>query len=591
MKKLFLGIICLCFCIHPRTNAQTFNNKYNYNNFSGSVFGIPRDLIISSYGGTMALGKLTTDNPPYYPNFFLQQTNAAGTFTTLLKEYFYSTTGTTVTLEAQKIIQNINGYYIVAGYIGSLVNNIPTNPFVAKLTPSGSVVWAYGYNTNTKLPPNNFIDSISRVCLVDNIDSLGKPIYIISAPSNEGVSSAFPSDAYVNIFKIDDNGNLIWNYKYLPAGRASAPYATLKEAPSTLIKISDNAYFLSGHRDEISRTGVDSSTMFLMIFDNNGNITKSYRKLGLNNSSLELQDAVLYTDSIYIVYKINNQKLITSPPYSLIGITNVDLNLTHLFTKYYNYSGASYIYGSSIKTTTDNHLVVGCVAKENTGLTPASNAILKINPDGTPVFFKKYNWLSSTSTNERKYLIRSGTSPLETYTLLSDFGGATQSIRLLATNQSGITCGVLDSAITATKAVPAQIVIPYSKISYFGRFAMALTVDTLFTNPIPCDTANPGYKTTMASEVGNNELKVYPTLYSGTGLKTVYFELYSKECSKLTVRLFSIDGRKLFDANLALTAGTNKIACDIPIYQPGNYFIATSGANVIYNKVTRITVQ
>ncbi|MGN6567964.1 MAG: hypothetical protein ACTHJ0_08435 [Flavipsychrobacter sp.] len=590
MKKLFLGMLCLCFCIHSHTNAQTFNNKYIYNNFSGAVFGIPRDLIISSYGGTMALGKLTTNNPPYYPNFFLQQTNTSGV-TTLLKEYFYTTTGTTVTLEAQKIIQNINGYYIVAGYIGSLVNNIPTNPFVAKLTPSGSIVWTFGYNTNTKLPPNNFIDSVSRVCLVENEDSLGRPVYIISAPSNESVSSAFPSDAYINIFKIDDNGNLIWNNKYLPTGRASASYAILKEAPSTLIKISDNAYFLSGHRDEISRTGVDTSTMFVMIFDNNGNITKNYEKLGLRNSSLELQDAALYSDSIYIVYKINNQKLIASPPYSLIGITNVDLNLTHLFTKYYNYPGASYTYGSSIKTTSDNHLIIGCAAEENSGLAPASNAILKINPDGTPVFFKKYNWLSATSTNERKYLVRSGTSPFETYTLLSDFGGTTQSIRLLAANQSGITCGVLDSEITATKAVPTQIVIPYSKISYFGRFTIALTTDTFFTNPTPCDTANPGYKSSITYAASNSELKVYPTLFSGTGSTTVYFELYSNERSKLTVHLFSIDGRKLFDANFALTTGANKIACDFPILQPGNYFITTAGPDVTANKVTRITVQ
>ncbi|MBS1687177.1 MAG: hypothetical protein JSS96_00520 [Bacteroidetes bacterium] len=589
MKKLFLGILCLLFCISLCTNAQTFNNKYTYTDFSGTVFGIPRDLI-SSGGGTMALGKLTTSAPPYYPNFFLQQTNDSGTLITLLTAYFYSTTGTTVTLEAQKVLKNVNGYYIVAGYIGSSVNSIPTNPFVAKINPSGAVVWAYGYNTNTKLPPNNFVDTVSRVCIVDNVDSLGNPVYIVSAPSNESITSAFPSDAYINIFKIDDNGNLVWNFKYFPAGRSSAPYATLKEAPSTLIKISDNSYFISGRRDEIGRTGADSTSMFLMMFDNNGNITKSYRKFGLNNSSLELQDAAFYSDSIYIVYKINNQRLIANPPYGLIGITNVDLNLTHLFTKYYNYPGASYLYGSSIKATSDNHFVIGCVAEENSGATPA-NAILKISPDGTPVFFKKYNWLSQTSTNQRKYIVRKGTSPFETYTLLSDFNSGFSSVRLLTTNQSGVACGELDTFISATKVAPSQVIISYTKMGYFGKFTVPLTADSLFSNPTPCDTSNPGHKSPDAYVMDNNELKVYPTLFYESGAKKVYFELYSNERSRMTVRLFSIDGRKLFEGNLSVAMGTNKIACDFPALQPGNYFITTSGQDVSFNKLTRITVQ
>jgi|GEM_PF-6610478 len=593
MKKLILGIMCLVLCSYAKIYAQPFNNKYVYNDASGAVYGIPRDLIAAGSGNTCMLGKLTINVPPYYPNFYLQKTNSAGSTISFLKEYFYSTTSTTVTFEAQKVIQNGSGEYLVAGYIGSQVDNIPTNPFVAKFTATGSFLWAYGYNSNTKLPPNNFVDSISRVNIVATNDSLGNPVYIIVSQSNEDRTSPFPSDAHLNIFKIDDNGNLIWNYKYLPTGRSSAPYAILKEAPSAIAKISENAYFIAGHRDEISASGTDSISMFCLNIDRNGNIINNYKKITFKNSSPELQDAVYNADSVYLVYRLNKQTL-TSGPTSIMGLTNLDVNLNLLFTKYYTYHAASDVFGASIKATSDKHYVIGCYADEGFG--SASNAILKVAADGSVVFFKKYNWLTRAINNIRKDIVSYGTSPLETYTLLGDYYNGVSSVRLLSTDQSGNTCGVLDSGIVATKYVPAQFIIPYTRTALTGRFVINLVQDTLYTNPTPCDSTNPGYKDAYVGANTNNaflqsSFKVYPTLLPAYSSNTIFLELNSDKETILRTCIYSIEGKKLFEKNFALAIGSNKLSFKMPLNYPGNYILTTETLDATYNKVTRITIQ
>jgi hypothetical protein len=177
----------------------------------------------------------------------------------------------------QAILQTSDGGYLIGAWGKDTITKTETY-YTLKTDSLGNILWIKTYPHR---PPSKFLEDEDGyvVCItggegirVMKLDKNGNEIWSKRLEGMDTVCEKTPDGGYiiassylyyVNFYKLDRNGNIIWGPRQ---------YSTASFMPQSLIRSSDNYYYLLGFANPIPSKGPkDAGDFFLMKIDENGN--------------------------------------------------------------------------------------------------------------------------------------------------------------------------------------------------------------------------------------------------------------------------------------------------------------------------------
>ena len=175
------------------------------------------------------------------------------------------------------ILQTSDGGYLIGAWGKDTITKTETY-YTLKTDSLGNILWIKTYPHR---PPSKFLEDEDGyvVCItggegirVMKLDKNGNEIWSKRLEGMDTVCEKTPDGGYiiassylyyVNFYKLDRNGNIIWGPRQ---------YSTASFMPQSLIRSSDNYYYLLGFANPIPSKGPkDAEDFFLMKIDENGN--------------------------------------------------------------------------------------------------------------------------------------------------------------------------------------------------------------------------------------------------------------------------------------------------------------------------------
>ncbi len=173
------------------------------------------------------------------------------------------------------ILQTSDGGYLIGAWGKDTITKTETY-YTLKTDSLGNILWI---NIHPEKSPSKFLEDEDGylVCLnggrgVIKLDKNGNEIWSKGLEGMDTVYEKTPDGGYiiassylyyVNFYKLDRNGNIIWGPRQ---------YSTASFMPQSLIRSSDNYYYLLGFANPIPSKGPkDAEDFFLMKIDENGN--------------------------------------------------------------------------------------------------------------------------------------------------------------------------------------------------------------------------------------------------------------------------------------------------------------------------------
>jgi hypothetical protein len=129
---------------------------------------------------------------------------------------------------------------------------------------------------------------------------------------------------------------------------------------------------------------------------------------------------------------------------SLIGLLIINNDIDIVASHYYYIENAKENYGSSISVDQENKYILGCFIGpsdcQNIGIPTAINgALLKVHPNGDPIFFNRYNTYDAATLHHRGSCIaHDAETNQDEYLMLTK---RTNEVRLIRTDNNGLGCG------------------------------------------------------------------------------------------------------------------------------------------------------
>lgn len=487
-------------------------------------------------------------------------------------------------LRPSRVLQAANGDILVVGYD---YDASATNPFAARFTPSGTSYvnnWFYVYASN-----GSYLSIPTRMSEANIVLAVDDPTesYIITGAGDD-VGTPNVGDMTVNALKIDAAGNLLWNYKYYDM--AGASWRTIyPRALATGDGDRKQKYFLAGYADYNTM----NAQSFDMTIDVNGNIVDQYREYFVPSYSFG-HDAIYdaSTDEFILTYTFGNSGVVGLPVVSQIALTKIaansmTINSTDIYYENDPAAGTIENYSNSIKLDAiDRNYILSCWVM-NWNSNYHTTALLKVDKFSTVQFFKRYN----KYTPEFHGAVADVLDPMtgmENYVEVENSITTYPDTRVFSTNTAGVTCGDEDIHPGQMHYGLKPIYHTFGQVSMSGGISLPLNSGNAYTS-IPCNPANPNYKTTtVASVLPDQRLTVFPTVLNGT-TGDVHIDAMSMGTTDMNVSICSMDGKVLEQKAYHLQSGSNTVSCNVNLPTAGSYVMKIYSADGQLNKTVRLT--
>ncbi len=569
MKQMIFSFMALFLCLAD-TTAQ-YNRVFYNGTYPGGTQTGERgwDIVDAGNGHTCLLSTA-------WDVMSLKELDFSGNVVcseTFRLNFGLFTSGTLI----ERLCKAPNGDYIVAG---RRAPGQATHPIVGRFrkdpaNPAKFVcVWFYEYpgdNAWTLLGRGE----ISRTNIVRAEDDVNESYIIATEGDDAGTPIAGSGAQTVRAFKIDANGNQIWNKKYYDnSGAAQTMYVkALAYGHVTTDGQKFHKYLIGGCADYLDKT-------FYMFIDGNGNLLSPFIEYDM--PGIERFPEVIYdssTSEFILSNEINSGIGNPEIAVSKIGYFTHAISQTDLF-KENDPNGILYTSAHTItQDATGMHYLIGGVASNediNTGDVHSGPFILKIDKSANVQFFKRYNRLAFSGMEQVLSIV--GLGGIENY------AAAGQTItgdnaRVFTTDVSGITCGEEDVMYDQNTLHLSPTSYTFSDANISGRVSLVPTAGGSFMVR-DCDPANPEYKrgTTGVNNIEKEGINVYPTVLTQQE-SVINLEVPTSKAANLSIVVYSQDGREIKRELHSLNSGKNSIKFDSEITVPGIYIFRIDSDN------------
>lgn len=478
----------------------------------------------------------------------------------------------------ERLCKAPNGDYLVAGrqtlstvaqpIIGRFRKN-PSNPskFIC--------VWFYKY-------PNDNVNTfafgrgdISRINIVRAEDDVNESYIIATEGDDFGTPIAGSGAKTVHAFKIDANGNEVWNKKYYDnSGTAQTMFV---KALAYGHVMTDGQKF---HKYLIGGCADFNDKVFYMFIDGNGNLLSPFIEYDMPGIERFTEAIYDFSTSEFILSNEINAGIGNAQ----IAVSKIDY-YTHTITQtdLFEENDPNGILFTGARTITQDatgmhYLISGVASNEdiNTGVVHSGPFILKIDKSANVQFFKRYNRLAHGGSEQVLSIV--GPGGIENYALGVTTTTSDNS-RVLTTDISGITCGEEDVMYVQNTLHLSPTSYTFSDANISGRVSLVPTAGGSFMVR-DCDPANPEYKrgTTGVNNIEKEGINVYPTVLTQQE-SVINLEVPTSKAANLSIVVYSQDGREIKRELHSLNSGKNSIKFDSEITVPGIYIFRIDSDN------------
>jgi len=558
MRVRYFGLfVAISIVLFSQTSQAQYNNAFfafwNYNQMSFPFSTTARDIVDADPGYQCVLG-IQTHLPAvagFDPNDYFISLKKIDVNGNPIWDHSYLFSDTFYKLEPWRLIKTDDEGFIIVGraYHKSVNPVLPVlaNPFAFKVDMNGGVQWANLYLSNFYTSYDSVHTAIARVA----DDSSSENYMIVRSGSSVGHQT---NDVLINALKIDVGGNLIWNKKYYQSSPPPED-SVLRDFPKTITYVHDSSgqyYFIAGTNNNINRAS--DVALFYLGIDKNGTIVRNYHWQHVPTIPYG-EDAIFDDDpseqSIVLSYTYGNSPLVDPSKFynhSQVGIMKLDGNLNIKMRKYYWSPHAADNQCVRIKRNVLNDAyVVACNVKDSGYKSFANMAMLKVQKNGTPIFYNRYNIYNDARAYSNLGIDDQAGSEL--YGMVGDrksYNPANTDLKTLATDANGLTCGVRSMYVLDSDYVDSVYTRGYSNVDtdlYFPIMLYDLNPDQIL---VSCDSSNANtfrqikYGSTYASGVS-----IYPTVLTHNGDEVTIDFGGGDHNSNILLQLTSFDGRKL----------------------------------------------
>ena len=593
MKKATLTMYlfaALSIFAGEQAHAQ-YNRIFPYNISGSWVNSTAVDIIATDAGSTTTLG-VAAATGSYHNYILIKKLDPLGNpIFDVVYEYPGLPDGY---LRPTKIVQTLGRGYIVTGTFDDPVAN-KRFPFAAGFDPMGNFLWFYDYPTAMG---DNANANIERPSIVYAPDDPTDESYIITLGAQADATSSYPGDCYIDALEINAVGTLKWHNKYMPTWGRSC-FADLLDWPQAIVHVDapgNSFYYIGGTQNWWGAYPCSVGYGYYMTafgIDYMGNVVQNYTTYTTPQYPFSI-DAVYDPNplqpAVALAYTFGNTTIGNTTTASVIGFTKLDPTLNPILTEIYYMPADVENYGSGIAKTHD--VDSGFVISTVNSYGHWNQGILKIDNIGNIDFFNEYNVLANhTGLSPR---IADVNFPTENYVMASSVFNSTPGaydMRITNTTATGYSCGVQDSPIVAEPYTLYPTQYSYTPIAEAGATPFVLLPPPFVANPKDCNSANSGYRqsnTTSAATVSEqHKFDLYPTLLSSN--TTINVEAFATAKTKVTMKLYAIDGRYIASQHVDAEQGPNKFTWTLPVIVSGNYFIITESEDKSILETTRIS--
>jgi hypothetical protein len=335
------------------------------------------------------------------------------------------------------LIQTGDGGLLVSCFISNYTTYI-YQPALFKISAYGNLEWAKTFPVNSD---SGISDPLLKTSLVKVEEDQQIESYLLAFAGNSD------NDGLLNIMILNVNlaGEVVWGREYIDE-EVKNNGSLISELPMDIGYSPDGDFYLiSGRRDDASGI-VGTSTLSLLSINSSGDLVTGYRTVPLPGNVFESSLAYDSENGVFaLTYTQFNASLINNGcASSLIGLLTVDNDLEIQSSHYYYTENTSEHFGKSISVDQNSNYVIGCFVYpsdcEDIGISTAVNgAMLKVNPNGEPISFSRYNTSDLATLHQRGSCIaRDYETNEDEYVMLTQ---RSNDMRLIRTDNSGDACG------------------------------------------------------------------------------------------------------------------------------------------------------
>lgn len=588
MKQKLLALLCLAGSVLPfsNTNAQDdqcgFYNKLHYHWWDGNDHSVwTKDMIsCDKPGEVVILGSFEQNGWMNSDEYFLKRLDPNGN---IVWERYFGKYLDYLHLDLRKLILTDDKGYIAVGYCNSQ-ETAADNPIAIRFDNGGNILWSKVFYSNTQ-GLFYLSQSFNGVDVEKVQDADGEESYMMFLAGHPDNPSPNNQDAVMNIVRFDINGNQIWNKKY---NDLNPPGYLVQDLAQTITYVpqsdAGSYYFLSGIKVEVP-LGFQYS-MFQMGIDKDGNVVQPYRNMFVPNYPFNI-DAIFNnnTNEIAVTYTHGNSPYFNMP--SQVGFMALDPNMNINTVRFYGTQGGNEHYSSRIMATSDNSYVITSFLQDQ----QKNLSLLKIQTDGTPVWWHRYNILRWGITDNIPLAVTNCEDGSEHYALSGTvdamlMSGTYYALRAISTDQNGKVCGYEENKIVYEAYWPDITGFEYKDTDHEGDEYVEMYAFDPKVGVKDCEWGNPQYKSSGIGQIkGNTPISVYPTLVTADA---VTVDVTLEEAGAVTVRLYAVTGALINEQTMNAASGNSKLTVDMSAVAPGSYVLHVEHSNGRQTSRTRL---
>lgn len=516
-------------------------------------------------------------------------------------------------LYPKKVIKTPSDDYIIVGLV--YYNESPNFgywcPFAIKYDNNGVRIWSKIYSSSAFYKAQYNIN-LARIVSIQQVQDDVDESYIIVGPADGDYPVSYDADCLTNAFRIDANGNVIWNkkYGYSASNRFSFSnyFETIMDYPSCITYGNDGStgkYFIAGG-NEIAKFMVTDYNSYFFSIDKNGNIVDPYTIYSSPRYSFGYNGYFdNKTNRFLLTYTMGNNNLEPLPTVSQITVSQFDfLGLNHYSTDYYFNDSATENYAFYLTENFERNAYLisawHVVNDEFALFRSYFNASL-LSLDQTtmmPNFYHRYN-IDAVSQTYGHIALPDPSNSFFRYPILAEKSYLSPSTvtkfnRLITTDDAGLSCGVVFDDIIHRNLSLTFTPKPYDQfiLSNISR-SFHPTICYLIDSITDCDTLIDPHlyrKLLTDSPLYGDiaDISVLPTLVeSGVSFLNIGVEFFQN--STINVSIYSMDGRCLTNRSFEYSSGLRNFRYDISSLDPGVYIAKIILSGTLISKSIKFT--
>lgn len=462
-------------------------------------------------------------------------------------------------------------------------SNYIKQPCLLKTDSLGNLEWSRTYPVN-----NEYVQDYYRCPQLARIHGISNGGYLLTFSSK---TSSETTSQGLQVMRISENGDIEWSKEFYDSALYENKNATVTFSPSDIVYTPVGDYFMITGTKILNLNFDNIPRLFMVGIDANGTIVRDFRSQDLPLISEFPSVTYDHELNVFAMSFLSYGGLFnTNCAATVIGLMTISNDLEPILTRFYWSENAKENYGMNIFCDSENkYVLTGLIASTSCTddvIETVSPAVLKVHPNGDPIFFARYNIGEDVFPDLSSSILQiSPLSDEDLYTLITRRG---ENIRIVQTNSSGETCGAFYTDIQEGYYEPT---FSTSESVFEETFAQAdypFVVTEMDCPFCSCDDANSNIYCENINSVdvlsNDNVISIFPSLLISGEPLTI-----TGKFTKTRVDVYSATGQLIHSE--VINGSKNSLELQTTGYSTGIYLIVLTGINSTVPNIEKFVIS